>query len=177
METRVPSQRPRTGEVNTSSVGHVGVEECAVGQRVPAAVPLGPRDEPALEVRAVGRLVVEVVQIQGVELFAVGLQLGVVGLPLCHGVVVLADAHGLQNGLPQLFHRGAGALPREDLLGPFFGGHRDDAPLVLVIHGVVVGLESHAPGGADFCIFSTLTPLRPSGSAEEMWIIAGRVST
>ena len=74
VETNVPSQRPRMGEVNTSSVGMLGSKKVPSGSVSPAAVPLGLRDEPALEVRAVGRLVVEVVQIQGVELFTVGFQ-------------------------------------------------------------------------------------------------------
>ena len=68
----------------------------------------------------------------------------VVGLPGGDGIVI-HPGRG-ENGLPQLFHGAAFGLAGEDLLGPGGAGYAGDAPLVLALDGVAVGLDDGIAG-------------------------------
>ena len=67
------------------------------------------------------------------------MQVLVVRLPGGHGV--LRHAGGKENGLPELFDGAALGQLGEELFGPGCAGDRRDAPLILVVHGVAIGLD------------------------------------
>lgn len=88
-------------------------------------------------------------QVQGVHLVPQVLQAGQVGLPGAHGVAA-GDAAGVEDQLPQLFHRGIFGQAGEQFFGPGGGGHGRDGPLHPVVHGVAApGHQGLAAGGAD----------------------------
>ena len=117
----------------------VGVEEDALQAGVSAALPLAFGDHTHGQVGAVFGGVVQAADMQAVEISAAVMQVGVVLLPRLHRVVGHTGSE--QNGLPQLLHGGAGAHSGEDLLRPGRAGDGGDAPLILVLQLIVVGLH------------------------------------
>ena len=69
--------------------------------------------------------------------------------PCSDGVV--GDPGGKENGLPQLFHGGAGTHSGEYLFGPGLPGDGGNAPLIPVLPAVTVGLDDGIAHLAGFC--------------------------
>ncbi len=125
--------------------GDVGVELLAAQRVLTAAAEDALGNHIHVEIGAVRRLVLQGLDTQTVEVFATGAETLVVCLPFGHGVKVVAvlvnDAGGKENGLPEFFHGGGSANAGEHFLGPSLARDSGDAPLVLVLHGVAVGLD------------------------------------
>ena len=73
--------------------------------------------------------------------------------------------------LPQLFHGGGASQLRKQLLGPRLAGHGGDAPLILVLHGVAVGL------GDGIALLLSLGHLHLIDPLEAVGILADKVDT
>ena len=67
-------------------------------------------------------------EVQGVQLLHPLMEGGEVVFPLLHRFAVAADADGLENGVPQLFHGFVFAILREHGLRPAGDGNGGDAP-------------------------------------------------
>ena len=130
--------------------GDIGVEEDAGAGRLSAAAEAALGDEPHSEVRAVVGGVVQGADAQAVQVVAAGLQVLVV---VCPGLLgVIGDPGGEEDGLPELFHGGAGALAGEDLLGPGCTGDGGNAPLLAIFQLILIGFDdgvAHAAGLGD----------------------------
>ena len=118
--------------------GDVGVKDDALQAGLAAAAEPALRDHAHREVGAGGAGIVQLFNMQAVEIGAAVVEILVMRLPRRNGVVV--HPGGGQNVLPQLFHGGGAPQLRKQLLGPRLAGHGGDAPLILVLHGVTVGL-------------------------------------
>ena len=86
---------------------------------------------------------------QTVQIFAALAQVGVVLLPCLDRILI--DTGGGQNRLPQLFHCLALRQTREHLLRPCHTGHCGNAPLLLAVPTVNIGLDDGIGQLAGFC--------------------------
>ena len=148
--------------------GDVGVEGDALQAGIGAAEehPLG--DHAHGEVGAVVALVVQLPDAQAVEIGAALGQIPVVGFP--RGQRIVVHAGGEEDRLPQLFDGPAFRQLREELLGPGRAGYGGDAPLVLVLHLVPVGLDDRVSlpvGLGHFGLVDALQPVRILGIQED----------
>ena len=135
--------------------GDVGVEILAAHRALFAGDELRLGDEAHAQAGAVGAAVFQRFEVQGVDLVALFAQGAVVPHPIGQRVFAVGAAH-LQDELPQVLHRRAGAVEREQLFCPADGGHRRHAPLVAVDHGVAVllgdGRARHLGKGQLFAV-------------------------
>ena len=118
---------------------HIGIVNDALHGRVASGVELSRRDEADFEVRAVRGAVMQLPEMETVQILAARLEIAVVRFPVGDGVLAVG-AGGIENILPELLHGGALAELGVDLLRPRFARHGGNAPLVLVVYGVPVGL-------------------------------------
>ena len=81
---------------------------------------------------------------QAVEIGAAVGQVPVVGVPGRQGIVI--HPGGGENGFPELLHSAALGLVGEDFFGPGCAGNGGDAPLVLALDPVAVGLDDGIAG-------------------------------
>ena len=125
---------------------HVGIVDNALHRLVASGVELGRRDEADLEIRAVRGMVAQLAEMEIVQILAARLEIAVVLFPVGDGVLAVG-AGGVENVLPELLHGGALAELGVDLLRPRLARHSRDAPLVLVVDGVAVGLGDFDPRG------------------------------
>ena len=114
---------------------NVGLEEGAGHRLLPAGEPADPGDEADGEVGAVPRDVVELAEMEAVEDLALGLEGGLVLLPVLDGIAVVGPC-AVEDGLPEGVHRLALRLVREHFLRPGDRGGAGDCPLVAVLAGV-----------------------------------------
>ena len=115
----------------------VRVEIDSVVQRcISAAVEAGLLHQSDSEVRSVGCLVVQLVDLEAVEILAAADQVLVVLVPCLDRVI--GDATCREDGLPEFFHSLMLGELGEEFSGPGFAGDCSDAPLVFVLHLVPV---------------------------------------
>ena len=119
--------------------GNVGVEEHALLGGLAAAAEDALGNETHGEVGTVGSGIVERFDAQAVEVVAARLEVTVVIFPGGDGILV--HPGGGENGLPELLHGLMLGEVGEHLLGPGRAGHGGDAPLVLALDLVAVGLD------------------------------------
>ena len=91
-------------------------------------------------------MVAQLAEMEIVQILAARLEIAVVLFPIGDGVLAVG-AGGVENVLPELLHGGALAELGVDLLRPRLARHGGDAPLVLVVDGVAVGLGDFDPRG------------------------------
>ena len=127
--------------------GDVGQEADPLFAAGSGALPDGAVGQAHGQVGAVGALKVDRFQVQGVHLVLQHGQTVQMGLPGPHGVAA-GDAAGVEDQLPQLFHRLVFGEVGKELLRPGGGGHGRDGPLHPVVHGVAApGHQGLAAGG------------------------------
>ena len=120
--------------------GDVGVKDDAPQAALAAAAEMRLRDHAHGEVCAGAALVAQLADVQAVEIVTPVVDVLVVARPVVLRVA-LQGAGGGQDRLPQLLHRLRSPQTGEQLLCPRLAGHGGDAPLVLILKLVAVGLD------------------------------------
>ena len=125
--------------------GNIRIELLATQGMLATAEESALREHSDLEIGSICRLIFQRLNTKAVEILATLAEALVMSLPLSDGIQVVSvlvnHAGGVQDGLPQILHSGRSADTGEHLVGPSLAGDSGDAPLVLILQRVVIGLE------------------------------------